>query len=274
MMFTRRHWLGLAAAGMLPAKSFSHPIGINLYTVRDLLAQDAAATYKRLKDAGISTIEVRPNHLRDHADHIRTNGLKPVHLFLDTGLVLAGGAPLEEMAQLAKQWGIRRLGTSYVAPKDRDAAIPAYGKAADLAAKHGLEIYYHNHAYEFAGEPGQRYIDRLRKELDPRVRLEMDVFWVGITGNSPQALLNEWSGRVKSIHLKDLAKGTPVRTTEAGLNKEWISVLGEGSLDFPAILKAAEKAGVEHYLIELDFTAGDAVDSVARCVKYLRGLNL
>ncbi len=50
--------------------------------------------------------------------------------------------------------------------------------------------------------------------------------------------------------------------------------LGEDTLDFRGILNAAAKAGVEHYFVELDFSRGDPMDSVRRCVEYLKGLAL
>ncbi len=269
-MITRRSAVAALAAGTLAAKPFKHPIGVNLYTVRDLLGKEPERTYQRLKQVGIELIQVRPNHLKEHAAFFRAAGLRPVHMMIDSTAVFGQPALLDEMIGLAKEHKLQRIGTSFLAPKDRETAIEAFAKAADACAKGGVELYYHNHAYEFAGEKGQRFIDRLHRDLDRRVRLELDVFWASISGNSPEQMLGEWKGRVKSLHLKDLAKGTPVTTNERDMKPPMIQELGNGSLNFPAILRAAEKAGVENYLIELDFSAGDAVDSVGRCVEYLR----
>ncbi len=48
--------------------------------------------------------------------------------------------------------------------------------------------------------------------------------------------------------------------------------VGSGSIDFPAVLKAAEAAGVKQYYVEQDATAGNPLDSLKKSWKYLKGL--
>lgn len=291
-MTTRRHALAALAALPLAAKPFSRPVGLNLYTVRTSLAKNPAETYKGVKAAGIETLEVRSVQLNQHAAMIADAGLKPVHLFIDSAIITGAwdewaavmrsrGGPanperpsLESMIELARKHNIKRIGTSMLLPKERESAFDAYNRAAELCAKGGVELYYHNHAYEFAGEKGSRYIDRLHSQLDKRIRLELDVFWAAITGTSPVDVLTQWKGRVKSLHLKDLAPNTPRPASEGAVKQAAFREIGSGTLDFKAILKAAAKAGVEHYLIELDYSPGDPVVSVANCVKALRAISL
>jgi sugar phosphate isomerase/epimerase len=168
------------------------------------------------------------------------------------------------MIELAQKHRIQRIGTSMLLPKEREAPFEAYNRAAELCAKGGVELYYHNHAFEFAGAKGARFIDKLHSQLDKRIRLELDVFWAAITGTSP----------VDSLHLKDLAPNTLPPTSEAAVKPDMFREIGAGTLDFKAILNAAAKAGVEHYLIELDYSPGDPLVSVANCVKALRALSL
>jgi len=296
----RRCFLTAAASPvLLSARPFRHPIGLNLFTVRTPLAQAPAQTYRALAEAGIQTLEVRPVNLVQHAAMISDAGLKPVHMFIESAAITgawdewqgfmtamaakykapppsasAPRATLEDMIALAKKHGIQRIGTSMLLPGERGAAIEAINRAAGQCAAAGLELYYHNHAYEFAGTRGQRYLDRLKKELDPRVRLELDVFWASISGEQPAALLKEWKGRVRSIHLKDLAADAPRGLAETEVPPTAFRELGAGTLNLPAILKAAEQAGVEHYLLELDFTPGDPLESVRRCVTYLKNVQV
>lgn len=297
-MMDRRCFLGGIAATAV-AKPFSHPIGLNLFTVRGPLARAPAATYQGLAQADITKLEVRPTHLLQHAAMMRDAGLKPVHMFIESAIVTGAwdawreysaamatkyqmpappaNAPrprLEEMIELALKHGVKRIGTSMLLVQEREAAIEKYGRAADICAKAGVELYYHNHAYEFAGAKGQRYIDRLHRELDRRVRLELDVFWASITGNAPEEILKQWKGRVKSVHLKDLAPGATAPAVETDVKPEMFREIGAGRLDFKKILKEAERAGVEHYLIELDFSPGDPMDSVRKCVAALKGISV
>lgn len=295
----KRRSLLTAAPAALAAKAFTQPVGLNLYTVRAPLAKDPAGTYKALGAMGIKTLEVRPVNLLQHATMIGDAGLKPVHMFIESAAITgawgewrgfmtamaakfkmpapAADAPrpsLGEMIELAKKHGIQRIGTSMLLPGERAGAIAAINKAAEQCAGAGLELYYHNHAFEFAGEKGARFFDRLRKELDPRVRLELDIFWAALSGEQPAAVVRQWKGRVRSIHLKDMAADAPRGVTETEMPPTAFRELGKGVLDLPAVLKAAASAGVEHYLIELDFSPGDPLESVKNCLAYLRGVRV
>lgn len=57
----------------------------------------------------------------------------------------------------------------------------------------------------FEGARGERFPDKLHKQLDPGVRLELDIFWATIGGDDAAAVLKQWTGRVRSAHLKDVA---------------------------------------------------------------------
>jgi sugar phosphate isomerase/epimerase len=97
----------------------------------------------------------------------------------------------------------------------------------------------------------------------------MDVFWVSVAGQDPVEMLKQYKGRVPLIHLKDKATGTAVQYDEkvpAATFKE----VGSGSLDFLAVLRAAEAAGVKHYFVEQDQTPGDPVDSLRKSYEFLR----
>lgn len=293
----RRNLL-LAGPALLMAKPFSHPVGLNLFTVRGPLGTAPAATYAALGQIGIEVLEVRPAQLNQHASMMKDAGLKPVHMFIESAIVTgaweewgeyskgmmarlklpappanAPRASLEDMIALAVKHGVKRIGTSMLLAGERPKAIEAINRAAETCARGGVELYYHNHAFEFDGAAGGRYIDRLKRELDPKVRLELDIFWASITGNSPAQLLSDWKGRVKSIHLKDMAPGAARPQVETDVKPESFRELGKGSLDLKGILKAAEQAGVEYYLIELDHSPGDAVESVRNCYQYLKSVS-
>jgi sugar phosphate isomerase/epimerase len=48
--------------------------------------------------------------------------------------------------------------------------------------------------------------------------------------------------------------------------------IGNGVLDWPKILRAAEAARVEHYFVEQDQTPGNPVDSLRLSMEYLKKL--
>ena len=291
----RRRDLFLALPLLATAKAFQHPIGLNLYTVRGPLAKSPAETYQALGKIGIQTLEVRPVQLLQHASMIRDAGMKPVHMFIETAAITGAWdewrgfmtamaekmrmpvpanfpkTTLADMIDLAKKHGIQRIGTSMLLPSERTAAtIDLLNKASEQCRAAGLELYYHNHAFEFEGARGQRFLDQLHKRLDRNVRLELDIFWTTVGGDNAAEVLKNWTGRVRSIHLKDVAPDAPLHPKETEVPPAAFRELGKGKLDLKAILKAAEKAGVEHYFIELDYSPGDPVESVRNCYQYLK----
>ena len=76
------------------------------------------------------------------------------------------------------------------------------------------------------------------------------------------------SGRVPLLHLKDKAPGTPVMYNETVARAAFKEV-GSGVIPWPAVLRAAASAGVEHYFVEQDQTPGDPVDSLRQSFAYL-----
>jgi sugar phosphate isomerase/epimerase len=271
-------------------------LGLNLYTVRGPLADRPEETYRQLAAAGIVELEVRPPNLTRHAAYIRAAGLKPVHMFVDAAVITGAweeweafqarmaarmkmAAPKAERPELAalialaKQHGVRRIGVSYLLPGERQNSIEKLNQAARICQAAGMGFYYHNHAFEFEGEPGQRFIDRLFAELHPHARLELDVFWAAIGGEDPAALLRKWGRRVGSLHLKDVAATAPRRAAELSMPPAAFKEVGLGTLDWKAILTAAREAQVDHYMIEQDATPGDPLESVRTSVAYLRKIS-
>ena len=99
----------------------------------------------------------------------------------------------------------------------------------------------------------------------------MDAFWVSVAGHDPVAMLQKLSGRVPLLHCKDKASGTEVMYKET-VPRTAFKEVGSGSLDFRAILKAADAAGVEHYFVEQDHTPGDPIASLRKSYEYLQSI--
>ena len=291
---TRREILQLAAAtgigsivgGTRAAASPLANIGVQLYTVRDQIAKDPAVTLKAIADIGYTEVEVIHATLAAVAPLAKQYGLSSVSMHVDAALVTgkpsatSGGADLSAVIRDAQAAGIKYIVMPYIMPNDRpkDAAGftalgEALNKSGEQIKKAGLQLCYHNHAFEFTPLPdGRRALDVLLAAADPALlKLEMDVFWVSLTGADPVALINQYTGRVALMHLKDKMRGAPVSLTEMIPRTTFVEV-GSGALDFPAILKAASGAGVEHYFVEQDSTPGDPIESLRKSYQYLKSL--
>jgi sugar phosphate isomerase/epimerase len=290
---TRREVLQLAAAsgigsfiggGARAEAAALSAIGVQLYTVRDLVTKDAAAALKAIAEIGYQEVEVIHATLPTVGPLAKQYGLNAVSMHVDvrllTGQQPAGGANLASVIGQAQDAGIKYIVMPYIMPGDRpkDAAGfttlgEALNKAGEQIKKAGLQLCYHNHAFEFTPlADGRRSLDVLLAAADPELlKLELDVFWVSVTGTDPVAVINQYKGRVALMHLKDKMKGAPVSLTESVPPTTFVEV-GSGALDFPAILKAASAADVQHYFVEQDQTPGDPLDSLRKSYQYLKNL--
>lgn len=269
-MSTRRDMIttlatGLAAEG-LAFGAKGKALGVQLYTIRTLVPAKARESMQALAQIGFKEVETLRAIHPVVLPLCKEFGLKPVAGHFDLALVTGPNFPKAiEEAQAA---GLQYVVVPYVPNGDRGGPevykrmAKQINTAGDLCAKAGLQLCYHQHAFEFGGEPGQRPWDILLSETDPRtMALELDVFWVAVAGLDPAQLIRDLKGRVKLLHLKDRAPGVPKQFSEA-VSPGAFREVGLGSLNFPAILKAAADLKVAHYFVEQDQTAGDPIESV------------
>ena len=250
-------------------------LGVQLYTVRDVIKKDPAATLKAIKDIGYAEIEATDYGKGDSMwQTIAASGLKPVSVHVN-GASFGHDDELKGKFADFKQMGFQYVVYPYVSPKDRGGAdvykklAATLNRAGELAKADGLTLCYHNHAFEFQEMDGTTPLQILLSETQKStLSLEMDIFWVSVAGHDPVELLKKHSGRVPLLHLKDKAKGQAVQFNEnvpAATFKE----NGSGSIDIPAVLKAANAAGVKNYFVEQDHTPGDPIDSLRKSYQYL-----
>ena len=237
--------------------SFSGPIGLQLYSLRDQFAKDVPATLDQVRTFGFEFVELAgtynlaPEKFKELLDR---RGLKPV----------SGHFPFERyrddvegIARDAKALGLRYVGCAWIPHNDpfdektcREAAA-VFDRAGEALAKQGLRFFYHTHGYEFQPHGDGTLFDLLMAGTKPEfVRFEMDVFWIVHPGRDPVKLLEKYGGRFELMHVKDMRKGTPTGLLTGHSDVANDVALGTGLLDWPAILNAARKAGVKWYFIE------------------------
>jgi sugar phosphate isomerase/epimerase len=289
--------LGMAALSSRAAAAFTHPLGAELYTVRSLMPNAAEQTLQAIAAIGYKEVELDRVTLLRVAPMLEKFGLIPAACHIETPLVTGAWQPWLKMAAQRKttyadqsvtlaqaieetgKRGVKYIVIPYLHPEER-GDLDSYKRLADKmnhagaqARAAGLGFCYHNHAFEFEGERGKRPIDILIERLDKKsVALELDVFWVSVSGNDPVEMLKLLKGRVPLVHLKDKAKDAPVLYSEAKVTPPTFKEVGAGSLNFVAILKAAAAAGTKHYFVEQDQTPGDPVASLKQSYQYLRSL--
>ncbi len=281
-MHTRRNFLatlGVAALGIanrdaLAATEILAPhrkikrVGLQLYTVRDLMKADLPGTLAKVAAIGYKEVEFAGYFGRTPAqirDLLRRDGLTSpsTHLPFES-LDTTWQKQLDDAKAVGHHWAT----IAYIAEEKRKTLddwkrhAATFNRAAAQAKSAGLRFAYHNHDFEFKAIDGTRPYDILLKETDPSlVDFEMDLFWVVYGGANPIDLFNQYPKRFPLVHVKD-SSGLP--------DKKMVDV-GQGTIDFRSIFAQGDKAGIKHYFVEHDQPA-DPIATIRNSYKYLHAL--
>lgn len=250
--------LALAPSLVNALKMAKPPIGLQLWSVRDLLAKDVKGVIKRIAEIGYKEIETYEFTLKDgflgleakaFAKLLKQNGLKAPsgHYALDYFLAGKNSDDLKLYIEAGNIIGneyitVPSFGSSLRKSKDDYKKIAnKLNEAALLCKSSGLKLSYHNHDFEFTKFDNTTGYEILLNETDPKlVDFEMDLYWTSRSGLSPAQLIKAHPGRFTMWHIKDMDKA----------NKDLNTEIGMGAIDFKAIFALAKLAGVKHYFVE------------------------
>ena len=146
-----------------------------------------------------------------------------------------------------------------------------FNRAGAALAAEGIKFFYHTHGYEFRPVKGGTLFDLLMAGTNPdSVCFEMDIFWMVHAGQDPVRLFDRFGGRFQLMHLKDMRKGTPTGLLTGSSDVKNDVSLGAGTIDLPAALKAARRAGVKWYFIEDE--SPDPAGQIPESLRYLENV--
>lgn len=260
--------------------NLSANIGIQLFTVRDLLASDMLdmpGTFAMLADAGYTEFEIAgdydgrtPQQVRELAT---THGLKVAgNHFGPRTMVQNIWYDPDERARIheeAHTLGLRAVGTghSYTAPRTVDGykeMAAAFNVWGEEAVRNGFEyFYFHNHDVEFTLVDGKPLYDVLLEETDPRyVKFELDLGWITVAGQSAYEYVSAAPERFPLFHVKDIRwdpqgpRAANPGTANAG-KRFFFADPGKGDVDWPKIFTALENPAQHHFIVEHDDAGAD-----------------
>jgi sugar phosphate isomerase/epimerase len=245
-------------------------IGVQLYTVRSLM--DAARGPRSVEETLDQVARIGYREVEFAGYYGRTP--QQIKAALDASGLTAPAthvmlsAELEGWDQTLEAAGV--IGHGYVivpwiAVEERTLngyrrVAQRFNRAAERARAAGVVFGYHNHDFEFQTVDGQIAYDVLLAETDPElVKMELDLFWIRKGGQDPVAYFERHPGRFHTVHVKDMDR-----------EGKMVDV-GKGTIDFAAIFRHMDQAGIRHFFVEHDSPA-DPFDSIRASYEHLSQL--
>lgn len=291
-MTTRRTFLqnsSLLAAGMLVSPSiFSHTqkklIGLQLYTVRDAMEKDPAATLARVAQIGYNSVEGATYtgsqkfygmDAKTFAKLLHRHGLIMPSSHYRLGEEKANGEVMK--GTLLHDWnkavddasavGVKYMVCAWLSPDERGTLdhykyiAEQLNKAGETCHKHGIQLCYHNHDFEFEKQGEQYPYDILLQKTNSHlVKMEADLYWLKKAGQDPIALFKKYPGRFPLWHVKDMDNTPQHNFTE----------VGNGIINFKQIFAHAHTAGLKYFFVEEDKCPGSPFDSISQSIAYIK----
>lgn len=240
-------------------------VGIQLYTIRDAMAGDVPGSLKKLSDQGYKFLE-----MASYADG-KFYGMDPKEfqkIVEDLGMkvvsshtsVEAEGITTESaqiMADAHALIGVEYCVQPWIEEKDRNIEtykkmIADWNKVGEIMKNVGIQFGYHNHNFEFLPTDGiVPYYDIFLKEMDADlITMELDCYWATKAGQDPVEMFNKYPGRFQLLHFKDMS--AEVAQPFYTVDKDDITSVGAGLIDYKRIYEASEIAGMKYFFVEDD----------------------
>jgi sugar phosphate isomerase/epimerase len=265
-----------AAGRRMDAAPLKMPIGLQLYSVRDLLPKDFEGTLAKVRSAGYTVVEAAGYYHRSAVEFkaaMDKAGLR----CMSTHHSMSELTPrLDELIEYNHALGVDYLVCPSPTRKDPSmrgalnlddwrwvaGELNRIGQRVKAA---GMIFGYHNHGPEFGKENGVVFYDELLRLTDPKlVVFEMDCGWVFAAGRNPLDYIPKSPERFPLLHIKDV---------EREANGQYRShVLGTGKIDYAPILRAA--TGLKQYFVEQEEFDIDPIEAIRQDADYMRKLDV
>jgi sugar phosphate isomerase/epimerase len=239
------------------------PLGLQLYSVREQMAQDLEGTLAAVAEAGYTEVEAAAlpkktaKEIRAALDRAGLRCVSAHHPFGDLH------PRFEELVAYDKELGVEYVICSSPGrrPAPAGASLPAgmtlddwhycaeqFDAMGEAASRAGVGFGYHNHTGEFTVSEGRiPLLELLRLTRPDKVTFEMDCGWVVVGGGNPVDLLREHPGRFSMLHVKDF-NFTKTDKTPRGAE---VTELGRGIVEYrPIFAQAAKTQHLKHAFVE------------------------
>jgi sugar phosphate isomerase/epimerase len=279
MTMNRRTFLGAGAAAATifltqrsQATPLGLPLGVQLYSVREMLPKDYAGTLKQVGALGYKEVEAAGfyNHpveevkaamqaagLSCVSAHYPLSTLKPQ---LDSTIAYCKALGIGYIVCASPMHQHEGAGREALTLDDWRWNADQFNQIAAKVEDAGIRFAYHNHVHEFDVIDGVLPYEELLKLTDPaKVSFEMDCGWVEVAGQDPVKYLKQYPDRIVMLHVKDFKDKKPPSV-----------VLGTGAIDYTPIFAAAKGAKIQHIFVEQEESQGPMLDALAADATYMQ----
>ena len=263
----------LSMPSWLHAMGRKSAVGLQLYTLKDIIDNDIKGTLKQVANFGYTEIEtygykegkILSMPSLEFGNYTKDLGMRVVsgHYGMD---IIRGN--WEQAVADAKAIGQDYMVVPWLNEADRaeeniKKVCLEINKAGEVCKKYGIRMGYHNHDFEFKEVDGKLLYDVMLMELDPKyVGMELDLYWIIYAGIDPFSYFEKYPGRFEQWHVKDMDKKDPKLNTD----------IGTGSIDFKSLFAKARLSGMKHYYLEQESFVGSPVESIKNGILYLKKL--
>jgi sugar phosphate isomerase/epimerase len=300
---TRRNFLQSAAAslvyssallrsGRLMASPFGLPVGLQLYSVRNLLPKDYEGTLKQIGALGYQEVEAAGYFGHTPQQVKAAMSAAGLHLVSAHYAYESLSKDFDNILAFNHEVGVDYLICSFPGIKDpsrlKDLSHHAivnsftmddyrwnadqFNKFGEKVKAAGMKFGYHNHTMEFAKQDGVSPLDEMIRLTEPSlVTFEMDCGWVVVGGANPIDYLHRYPTRISMLHVKDFKHtDKPESIAEPPPSAE----LGQGRLDYRPVFEAAKKANIKHYFVEQESFDIPPLEALKIDEEYMRKLTV
>lgn len=261
-------FLGLYACGTSNLMNNRKPLAIQLYTIRDAVAENLEKSLERLAGLGFKQLEIYGydgkffgKTRKEFQSILKNTGLEVISSHHTTGVIHNSKGTLlndwEKSVEDLHFIGSEYMVCSYLFEEER--TLEYYKKLPELLNKSGettnkaeIAFAYHNHDFEFEKFDDKTVYDFILDNTDSDlVNMELDLYWISKAGFNPLTYFEKYPKRFPLWHVKDMKAG----------NKDFTEV-GNGTIDFKTIFEAKEIAGLKYWFLEQDSSDKDIFESV------------
>lgn len=240
---------------------------IQLYSLRELTKNGFMDVFEKIAETGYTGVEfagygnLTSSQMKELLDQY---GLKSISSHVSLDRLMKHG---EEELAYNQQIGTKAIIVPFHDIKTVQEVEFLSTQLTSIAKEvrsAGFSFGYHNHAHEFAKADGNvTWMDLLLQWTKPEdISLELDVYWAAYAGVDILSFMQEQRGRIRLMHLKQMADYESKTCVD----------LGEGVLDFNAIIRKGLEIGVEHFILEQEEFAVSPYESIKKGYQHVMNL--